>query len=62
MTEEQRLLYYLLRTYDKSSRPVIKASTAVVIRLGITLTQILDVVNRFPLYLDFTLLEFYEYD
>ena len=56
MTEEQRLLYYLLRTYDKSSRPVIKASTAVVIRLGITLTQILDVVNRFPLHLDFTLL------
>lgn len=44
MTEEQRLLYFLLRTYDKSSRPVIKASTPVVIRLGITLTQILDVV------------------
>lgn len=44
MTEEQRLLYFLMRTYDKSSRPVIKASTPVVIRLGITLTQVLDVV------------------
>lgn len=46
MTEEQRLLYFLLRTYDKSSRPVIKASTPVVIRLGITLTQILDVDEK----------------
>lgn len=45
MTEEQRLLYHLIKSYDRSSRPVYKAATPVVIRLGITLTQILDVVN-----------------
>ncbi|KAK3097242.1 hypothetical protein FSP39_007950 [Pinctada imbricata] len=46
MTEEQRLLYTLLKSYDKSSRPVYRAATPVVIRLGITLTQILDVDEK----------------
>lgn len=46
MTEEQRLLYKIMRNYDRSSRPVFHATTPVVIRLGITLTQILDVDEK----------------
>ena len=44
MTEEQRLLYRLMRRYDRASRPVYEAAKPVVIRLGITLTQVLDMV------------------
>lgn len=50
MTEEQRLLYRLLRNYDRSSRPVYHATTPVIIRLGISLTQVLDVVSLTYLY------------
>ncbi|XP_071167041.1 acetylcholine receptor subunit alpha-type acr-16-like [Mytilus edulis] len=46
MTEEQRLLYRLLRNYDRSSRPVYQATTPVIIRLGISLTQVLDVDEK----------------
>lgn len=46
MTEEQRLLYKIIRNYDRSSRPVFHSTTPVVIRLGISLTQVLDVVSR----------------
>lgn len=45
MTEEQRLLYKLMRNYDRSSRPVYRAQTPVTIRLGISLTQVLDIVS-----------------
>lgn len=47
--DEKRLLKYLMRNYDRSIRPVKNASTPVVIRLGITLTQIFDLVSTlFP--------------
>ncbi|XP_060066499.1 acetylcholine receptor subunit alpha-type acr-16-like [Ylistrum balloti] len=46
MTEEQRLLYRIMKSYDRSSRPVFSAQTPVVIRLGITLTQVLDVDEK----------------
>lgn len=45
MTDEQRLLYKLMENYDNSVRPVMKASSPVVIQLGITLTQIMDIVS-----------------
>ena len=45
MTEEQRLLHRLMRRYDKASRPVYEAAKPVVIQLGITLTQVLDMVS-----------------
>lgn len=44
--DEKRLLKYLMRNYDRSIRPVKNASTPVVIRLGITLTQIFDLVSE----------------
>jgi nicotinic acetylcholine receptor len=44
LSDEQKLLQKLMRGYDKSVRPVYNASTPVVVRLGITLTQIFDVV------------------
>lgn len=46
MTDEQRLLKILLWNYDPAVRPVFEAKKAVVIKLGITLTQIIDVVGR----------------
>ncbi|GIX68339.1 hypothetical protein CEXT_223301, partial [Caerostris extrusa] len=39
---EKRLVDKLMRGYDNSVRPVKNASHAIVIRLGITLTQIFD--------------------
>ena len=47
MTEEQRLLHRLMRKYDKASRPVYEAAKPVMINLGITLTQVLDMVRIF---------------
>lgn len=44
-TDEQRLLYTLLRGYEKSVRPVRNASTPIVVRLGITLTHLFDLVR-----------------
>lgn len=46
MTDEQRLLYKLMENYDNSVRPVMKASSPVVIQLGITLTQIMDIDEK----------------
>lgn len=43
--DEKMLLNYLMRNYDRSIRPVKNASNPVVIRLGITLTQIFDLVS-----------------
>ena len=44
LTDEQRLLTRLLRDYDHNTRPVFNASHAVVVKLGITLNQIFDLV------------------
>ncbi|CAF0902173.1 unnamed protein product [Didymodactylos carnosus] len=43
MPDEQRLFYNLMRSYEKAVRPVRKATDAVVVKLGITLTQIMDI-------------------
>jgi hypothetical protein len=45
MTDEQRLLHKLRQNYDPSVRPVYDAKRPVIINLGITLTQIIDVVR-----------------
>lgn len=44
-TQEQRLLYYLLKNYEKAVRPVRNASHAIVVKLGLTLTNIFDMVG-----------------
>lgn len=46
MTDEQRLLSVLMKHYSSETRPVFNASHPVVVRLGITLTQLFDVVSR----------------
>ena len=43
--DEQRLMNYLFRGYERSVRPVRNASTPVIIRMGLTLTQIFDMVS-----------------
>ena len=45
MQEESRLLNYLMGKYDREVRPVYNASKPVVVRVGITLTQIFDMVS-----------------
>ena len=45
MSAEHRLMYDLLTGYEKSIRPVINSSQAVDIKLGLALTQILDLVS-----------------
>ncbi|XP_041375101.1 neuronal acetylcholine receptor subunit alpha-10-like [Gigantopelta aegis] len=45
-TDEQKLLYYLRRNYDSAVRPVFNASHPIVVRLGITLAQVLDVDEK----------------
>ena len=45
LTDEQRLLQKLRINYDPAVRPVYDAKNPVVINLGITLTQIIDVVS-----------------
>lgn len=44
-TDEQRLLEVLLNGYNSDTRPVYNASHPVQVSLGITLTQIFDVVS-----------------
>ncbi|VDI07844.1 neuronal acetylcholine receptor subunit alpha-10-like [Mytilus galloprovincialis] len=46
MTDEQRLLSVLMKHYSSETRPVFNASHPVVVRLGITLTQLFDVDER----------------
>lgn len=43
--DESRLLAYLMQGYDREVRPVNNASNAVSVYLGITLTQIFDMVR-----------------
>ena len=45
MSAEQRLMNILLRNYEKSVRPVRRASDTVSVRMGLTLTQIFDMVS-----------------
>ena len=44
--DEQRLMTYILNGYEKSVRPVRNASTAVKIKMGMTLGQIFDMVRN----------------
>ncbi len=37
---------YLMKNYNREVRPVVNASTAVVVHVGITLTQIFDMVRK----------------
>uniref|UniRef100_A0A7E4ZU22 Nicotinic acetylcholine receptor subunit n=1 Tax=Panagrellus redivivus TaxID=6233 RepID=A0A7E4ZU22_PANRE len=46
LTEEQRLLYHLLRNYEKAVRPVRNASHPIVVKLGMTLTNIFDMDEK----------------
>lgn len=46
VNDEKRLLNYLMRHYDSSVRPVRDSSSPVIIRLGITLTQIFDLDEK----------------
>jgi hypothetical protein len=44
ITDEQRLLSYLLTNYDSSTRPVYNSSNRIVINFGLMLIQICDMV------------------
>lgn len=44
--DEQRLMTHILRGYEKAVRPVQNASSIVVVKMGLTLTQIFDMVSR----------------
>ena len=43
--EESRLLTFLMENYDREVRPVYNASHPVEVKVGITLTQIFDMVS-----------------
>ena len=45
--EESRLLTYLMENYDREVRPVYNASHPVEVKVGITLTQIFDMVSLY---------------
>ena len=45
--DEQRLLNKVFRSYDNSVRPVYNATHNVVVRFGLTLIQIMDMVSNF---------------
>ncbi|VDN01622.1 unnamed protein product [Thelazia callipaeda] len=45
-TDEQRLLHYLLKEYEKAVRPVRNASNTVVVKLGLTMTNIFDMDEK----------------
>jgi nicotinic acetylcholine receptor len=45
LTDEQRLLSTLMTSYSSETRPVYNASDPVEVRVGITLTQLFDVVS-----------------
>jgi len=48
---EQRLMNKLLRNYERSVRPVKNGNDVVLIRMGLTMTQIFDMVStHFSLY------------
>ena len=43
---EQRLMRQLLRRYERAVRPVRNASDTVMVRMGLTLTQIFNMVSN----------------
>ncbi|TRY67632.1 hypothetical protein TCAL_14683 [Tigriopus californicus] len=43
--QESRLLTYLMQNYDREVRPVFNFSDTVQVKVGITLTQIFDMVS-----------------
>ncbi|CAF4918226.1 unnamed protein product, partial [Rotaria magnacalcarata] len=45
-SDEQRLLYFLMKNYSNSVRPVRNASLPVPIKLGLTLTQVFDMIEK----------------
>ncbi|CAF1335472.1 unnamed protein product [Adineta steineri] len=45
-SDEQRLLYFLMKNYSNSVRPVKNASKPVPVKLGLTLTQIFDMIEK----------------
>ncbi|CAF0965198.1 unnamed protein product [Rotaria sordida] len=45
-SDEQRLLYFLMRNYSNNVRPVRNASLPVPVKLGLTLTQIFDMMEK----------------
>ena len=45
--DEQRLMAKLLSDYEPASRPVFNASHAVIVKFGLTLTQISDMVSEY---------------
>lgn len=46
MPDEQRLFYTLMTGYEKAVRPTKKATDAVIVKLGLTLTLIMDLVSN----------------
>ncbi|VDO41445.1 unnamed protein product [Onchocerca flexuosa] len=46
ITDEQRLLRYLLNHYEKAVRPVRNASNTVVVKMGMTITNIFDMDEK----------------
>jgi nicotinic acetylcholine receptor len=50
MTDEQRLYTVLMHNYDSNTRPVFNASSPVNVTIGITLTQIFDVVSKISMW------------
>ncbi|CAG9540010.1 unnamed protein product [Cercopithifilaria johnstoni] len=46
ITDEQRLLYHLFDQYEKAVRPVRNASDTVVVRMGMTMTNIFDMDEK----------------
>ena len=43
---ESKLLKYLMQDYDREVRPVFDPKTAMIVNVGITLTQIFDMVSE----------------
>lgn len=52
ITDEQRLLRHLLEQYEKAVRPVRNVSNTVVVRMGLTITSIFDMVPFLSLNYD----------
>ena len=50
-SSEQQLMHVLVGHYENSVRPVYNASDPVDVRLGLTLTQILDLVSDVILFI-----------
>ena len=46
LPDEQRLFYTIMSGYEKAVRPSKSASEPVVVKLGLSLTQIMDIVSR----------------